>query len=253
MEKKPALRFARHDFQGLINGPQHRRRQGRGINERPGPVVQVLHQAAVPGHIASLGAQGLGKRAHVNIHFPGETQGCGQARARLSQDPGGMGLVDHQPGPVTGLQGYEVGQRGHVAIHRKDRVRDDQPPPGAPGLLQQLLQAVHIPVGEALQRCAGQLDAVINAGVIEPVAENHIPRPHQGSNGAHIGHVAGGKNHRGLSPLERGQAGLHGLMQAQVAHHQAGGAGPGAPLGRGRPGCVDEPGVLGQPQIIVGR
>ena len=107
-------------------------------------------------------------------------------------------------------------------------------------------------MGKALQRGPGQLDAVIDAGVVEPVAENHIPRPHQRRDRSQVGHVAGGKNHRGFGALETGQSGFHRFVQGQVPHHQAGGPGPRPPPGRRRLGRLDNPGVLGQAQIIVG-
>ena len=102
-QKKPPLRFLGHNLQSPVNRPQHHGGQGGGVDERPGPVVEVVHQAPVPGHETSLGAQGLGKGAQVDVHFPGQAQGFGQPAALVAQDAGGVGLVHHEPGPVPRL------------------------------------------------------------------------------------------------------------------------------------------------------
>jgi hypothetical protein len=57
--------------------------------------------------------------------------GFGQARAVCAQDPGGMGLVYHEPAVVLLRERGQCGERCPVAVHGEDRVRDDQSPAAA--------------------------------------------------------------------------------------------------------------------------
>ncbi len=66
----------------------------------------------------------------MNINLPGQAQGLGEAGAAGTQDPGGVGLVDHQPGAVAFFEGHQVPEGGHVAVHREDAVGDDEHPAG---------------------------------------------------------------------------------------------------------------------------
>ncbi len=88
--------------------------------------------------------------------------------------------------------------------------------------------------------------------MVEPVAADRVSGAHQGGDHPQVGHVAGAEDGRSLGPFEGCQPRFHRLVQRQMADHQPGSAGPGAPAGRGGLGRLNEPGVLGQPQVIVG-
>ena len=114
------------------------------------------------------------------------------------------------------------------------------------------LQPVQVPVGKPGQSGARELDAVIDAGVVEPVAKHRVPRPHEGADHPQVGHVAGAEDDRRRRSFKGRQLLFHLPVQGQVPGHQAGGAGSHPPPGRGGTGGVDEARVYGQAQIVVG-
>ena len=47
-----------------------------------------------------------------------------------AEQPGGVGLIEDQEGPKTVGERYQIGDRGHVAVHAEHGLRDDQPARG---------------------------------------------------------------------------------------------------------------------------
>ena len=60
-----------------------------------------------------------------------ERRQVGYAAAPFAEDAGGVGLVEQQQAVVAVGQLGQLGERGQVAVHAKDGIRHDQPPPGA--------------------------------------------------------------------------------------------------------------------------
>ena len=94
--------------------------------------------------------------------------------------------------------------------------------------------------------------AVNNAGMVQLVAENHVAPAAEGRDHAHIGHIAGIEQQRGLRTLERRQASLQLAVQFQAARGQAGAARARAPGHERFGGPGFDPRVIGQAQIVVG-
>jgi hypothetical protein len=102
-----------------------------------------------------------------------------------------VGLVDDRPRAVDVCQLGDVCERRDVAVHREDRVGDDQPPGGALAVLAQRPVEV-LDVAMAVDDDLGPREAaaVDDRGVVELVGEDRVPRARQRADDAEVRQVA---------------------------------------------------------------
>ena len=94
----------------------------------PGRVDQVLDHLRARAGVRAVGAERLAQRSDHDVDLALEARG-GDSAAPVGADVArGMGLVDDDPRAVDLGELGDVRQRRDVAVHREDRVRDDQPP-----------------------------------------------------------------------------------------------------------------------------
>ena len=105
---------------------------------------------------------------------------------------------------------------------------------------------------ETHQPGAGKAAAVVDAGMIQAVAEEEIVAAHQGGDEAGVGHVAGTEGKGRLFALEPSHRLLQLMVQDKIAAHQAGRAGTGAKPAQTLLGRGDEGGMFGQTQVVIG-
>ena len=120
-------------------------------------------------------------------------------------------------------------KRRQVAVHAEQAVGDDQPPaifagPRPASAVQPRPVAVRIDADVGPRKPA----AVPKAGVVLAVAEDHVAGSDQGGDRAQVGGEAGGKQQRGLGPLElRPAAASNCRCKSRMPGHQR--TGPAAP------------------------
>ena len=149
-------------------------RRGRE-DERPRGVDQQVDDLGARADVGAVAAERLAERADDHVHLAGEPGLGDRAAPARPERAGGVRLVDHQAAAVAARQLEQLGDRGDVAVHREDRVGDDQrraiarlaQPPG------QVLE-----VGVAVDEPLGARDpaAVDDARVVELVREDDLRR-----------------------------------------------------------------------------
>ncbi len=165
-----------------------------------------------------------------------------------------MGIVHHQPGIVTLLEAHQLWQGGHVAVHAEHPVGDDQPLPFAVGRLtrHQLLEGPDISM--RIDNGAGcrKPTPVDNRGVVEAVGEDNVIRTEQPLQDTGIGGISGIEHQRRLCSLEGGDAFFEAVVQAHAAGDKAAGAAAGAELPRRATRFLDQAGMVGQAEVVIG-
>ncbi|EAU66596.1 hypothetical protein STIAU_3593 [Stigmatella aurantiaca DW4/3-1] len=241
-----------HHVHGGLGGGTEGGGQRGGEDEGAGPVEEQLRHGARGGHVGSHASERLAQGPHAQVHLLAQAQFLAQPGPTGPQHTGGVGLVHHQRGPPLPAEGHQLGQRGMVAIHGKDRVGDDEL--AARGrLLQRPGQGLDLRVGVNDDAGAGQPAAIHKGGMVEGVGEDGIPGAHQGREDARVGGEAGVEEEDGLGTLKGGQPGLQAPMGHGIPHHQTAGAGAHTVLLEGGGGGGAQRGRSGQAQVIVGR
>src|SRR5439155_15043101 len=97
-----------------------------GEDERSRGVDQEIDDLRARADIGAVAPQRLPERADDYVHLAGQSGlGDGPTPAR-AQRARRVRLVDHQAAAVAAREVEQLGDRGDVAIHREDGVRDDQ-------------------------------------------------------------------------------------------------------------------------------
>ena len=148
------------------------------------------------------------------------------------------------------LQLNQLGERRRVAVHREDRVGDDQLARRA-RLGQQPFELVEITVPVTVQLGARQPRSIDDAGVVEAVEKDGRVAVAERGDRADVGQVAGADHERRLAALEGRDLLLQRGGRGIVSHHQAGGARTGSG-GRAAGGGFDQRRVPGQAEVVVG-
>ena len=167
-----------------------------------------------------------------------------------------MGLVQVDEGAVAFGHPAQRGHVGAVAVHAEHTFRHNQARARLAGALgQQRIQVVEIVVPETYLPHARGLAAVMQAGMVQPVAEHQrVALARYAQQGRQHGGVdlpARGEQQRRLGPLEAGQLGFDGFVQVEIARHQARGARAGAMARRPVGHALGQQGMPGQAEIVV--
>ena len=177
---------------------------------------------------------------------------AGGAASALTNDAQGVGVVHHGAGAVLLGQPHDLRQVGDVAAHGEHTVGDDQDAGSLRHLLELPLQIGHVVVLIAQHLAEAELAAVINAGMVFPVADDVVVAAHQGGDDAQIGQKARRKGHHTVLAQEFGELLFQLQMKLQRAVHEAGAAAAGAILLQRLDAGLDDLGIHGETQIVVG-
>ena len=214
----------------------------------PEPVDHV----GMAGHKTSRGRQGLRERTDPDMHAVGAACLLDQAAAAHAEHTRRMRLVHHQDRPVLSRQFAEVGQRRDRAVHRKDRVGDDQATAGGVGLREDRIERGHVAVRIDADPSAREPAAVDDARVVAGVAGDHIVGTDECRDRGGVGGKAAGKGEGRIHREQVRQRPLEEFMGLRVAAHQRAGTGAKS-LGAGglRRGLC-EADVAGVSEIVIG-
>ena len=181
----------------------------------------------------------------------------GGPAAVLAQDPGGVGVVDHEHGCVPAAELDQVGQRRDRAFHGEDAVGDhhSRPPVARRPELFLEIGEVGVPVDRRLTlgdrlREPGRVD---DRRMVQLVADHDVLFAEQGGGNRLVGVPRAHEAERGGGAHQPGARGLEhpvdGVRAADEPHR--GGAGAPAPERR-LPGC-HHLGLVAQAEVIVRR
>ena len=177
------------------------------------------------------------------------------ASATAPRPPGptaarGVRLVDGDANVVVVGELGDLLERRDVAVHREDRLGDDERR-SRPGLLQAPLEVVHVVVAVDEDLSARQPAAVDDRGVVELVREDDLARARKRADDAQVREVPGAEQERGLSALERGELLLEPAVDGHRAGHEARRARAHAPAHRGVGGGLLHARVVGEAEVVV--
>lgn len=184
-----------------------------------------------------------------------------RAASGFAHDAVPVGIVDDEQGVVLIAECAEPGEVGDVAFHREHAVGDDPDLPGDVrvilGFFKRFTRGVHVGVLEdallhALFDDGGESDGVDDAGVVELVGDDDVARFAAGGEEG-LGRVpAGDEGVRGLGAHVLGDGLLEGEVRGECAADEADGRGARAVLAEGLDAGLDDIGVVGEPEVVVG-
>ena len=157
-----------------------------------------VHHLRAGGHVAAQAGQGLGEGAHVDVHFILQAEVAGRAASALAQHAQAVGVVHHDPRAVLLRQAADLRQVGDVALHAEHAVGHDQPARIVRDLLELNLQLLHVLVAVGQHAAVAQATAVVDGGVVLPIADHIVAVAHDGRDDAKVALEAGGEGHHGL-------------------------------------------------------
>ena len=165
-----------------------------------------------------------------------------------------MAVVHHDQGVELIGQVADALQVGDIAIHGEYAVGGDELhlAARAAGILQLGAEVVHIVVLIAVALGLAQTHAVDDGGVVQLVGDDGVLRPQQGLEEAPVGVEAGGVEDDVVHSQEFRQLLLQLLMDGLGPADKADGAQAEAPLIVACLRRLDQGGVVGEAQVVVG-
>ena len=157
-----------------------------------------IHHLRACGHVAAQARQGLGEGAHVDVHFIFEAIVTGRAASALAQHAQTVRVVHHDPRAVLLRKAADLRQVRDVALHAEHAVGHDQATRAVRDLLKLNLQLLHVLVSVGQHAAVAQATAVVDGGVVLPVADHIVAVAHDGRDDAKVALEAGGEGHHGL-------------------------------------------------------
>src|SRR5581483_9566784 len=97
-----------------------------GKNERTRAIDEIISQHARPADVTARSAERLAQRPHLDFDAVRNTTFLSETAAVGTEQTRGMGLIHHQPCAVAVLEFNQFTQRGNIAIHGENALRDDQ-------------------------------------------------------------------------------------------------------------------------------
>jgi len=128
-----------------------------------------------------------------------------------------VGVVHHDPRAVLFGKVHDVGQVRDVAAHGEHAVRYDEAAGVVRDLLERVFQALHVAVFVAEHAGVAELAAVVDAGVVFPVAQNVVAVAGHGADDAQVRLEAGGEG----DDVAFAQEGFQLVFQLQVERERA--------------------------------
>ena len=176
----------------------------------------------------------------------------GDAAAGRSDHAGGVALVHHHQGVILLSEVADLVHRGDVAVHGEHTVGHDDAVTLHLGLLETVLQSVHIGVGIAVTHGLAQADSVDDRSVVQRVGDDGVLGVEQGLEHSPVG-IEARSVKDGVLRMEIFGDGLleslvHVLRTADEAHGRHAVAADVHHL----LGGLDEAGIVGQAEVVVG-
>ena len=163
-----------------------------GVDEGAGLVDEEVDPGAGGREVTTGRAEGLTKRAHLEVDAGLQPEGFGEAVSLGAEDPGGVGFVDQEHGVVFGGELADVGEGGEIAVHAVEGFDEDEAFVAVGGvLLKAVVEVGGVVVFKADEFGTGEFGAVDHAGVDEAVGEDEVVAVDEVGDGAEAGEVAG--------------------------------------------------------------
>ena len=250
----PAVGLDRN-FQRLqgSRGERGRKRIGKEIG--PGALAQEIDDRLVGGdEAAHAAAERLAERAGDDVYAVARAGQRRRSATLLAEMPGRMAVVDQDQRAVTVGKFADLLQLGDIAVHREYAVAGDELEPRARGvgLLQAVLELVHVRIGEAVALRLAEPHAVDDRGVVEAVGNDRVLFAQQRLEHAAIGVETGGEHDRIRLAQVLGDRLLELTMQRLRSADEAHGSHAKAELLHGAARRRDDVRVIGEAEIIVG-
>mmetsp|Transcript_65596 Transcript_65596/g.140220 ORF Transcript_65596/g.140220 Transcript_65596/m.140220 type:complete len:358 (+) Transcript_65596:63-1136(+) len=154
----------------------------QGVREQIGAglVPQHVDEDLGAGGVAAGGAaESLAQSAVDNVHLPAHSAQLRRAPPSSPQETCGVALVYEDLGVILLGYGADLLQRGDVAVHGEDAVRDDHLVPDTllDALLEDSLEVRHVEVVVAVTLSLAETDAIDDGGMVQGVGDHSILRP----------------------------------------------------------------------------
>ena len=168
--------------------------------------------------------------------------------------PGRVAVVDQHQRAVAVGKGADLLQLGDVAVHREHAVAGDElePRAGVVGLLQAILELVHVRIGEAVALRLAEADSVDDRGVVEAVGNDRVLLIEQRLEHPAIGVETGGEHDRVLLAQVLGDRLLELTMQRLRSADEAHRGHAEAEFVHRAARRRDDVRVVGEAEVIVG-
>ncbi len=165
---------------------------------------------------------------------------------------GAVALVHHHQCVIFLCQGANLVHGGHVAVHGKNAVRDDDAEAAGLGFLEFLFQIGHVGIGITETLGFAQAHAVNDGGMVQGVRDNGVLCAEQRLEDTAVGIEAGGVQD-GVFRVEIVCNGcLQGLVDVLGAADEADGGHAVAALIHGFFGGGNQAGIVREAQVVVG-
>ena len=177
-----------------------------------------------------------------------------RAATLLAEMPGRVAVVDQHQRAVAVGKLADLLQLGDIAVHREHAVAGDELEPRACGigLLQAVLELVHVRIGEAVALRLAEPHAVDDRGVVEAVGNDRVLFAEQRLEHAAIGVETGREHDRVRLAQVLGDRLFELTMQRLRAADEAHRGHAEAELVHGAARRRDDVGVIGEAEVIVG-
>ncbi len=218
-EPRPPLGLRREDVEGRERGAAGGGRERGREDEGPRARDEQVDEPARAGDVGAEGPERLAESPHLDVDAALDPERLGEAGAGRAEHPRRVRLVhvEHRAVPLAGVR--DLAERRRVAVHPEDGVGHDELPPRLrPGEEVVELADVEVPVADELR--AREEAPVHDRGVVQHVAEDGVPAPHQRGRNARVHVVAGVEEERGLGALERGEPPLEGAVDGEVTRDE---------------------------------
>jgi hypothetical protein len=177
----------------------------------------------------------------------------GGPRAACSQDTRPVGLVDHQPCPVTFAQLHDVHERRDVSLHREHSVHHHQHAATVVlGALQRTLELVHAVVPEWAQLRLREQRSVEDRRVVGRVNDNCVLRAQYRPQSADVRLMAGREHERVVASHPLGELALELEVKRGGPVEQPRPGQAGAVAGERVARSLYHALVAGQAEVVVG-
>ena len=232
-----------------------RRCERVGEQVRPRPLAQEVDDGLRRGdEAAHAAAERLAEGAGDDVDALPRAGQRRRAASLLAEMPGRVAVVDQHQRAIAVGEPADLLELRHIAVHREHAVGGDQLEARAAGvgLLEPVLELVHVGIGEAIAARLREPHAVDDRGVIEAVGNDRVVLVHERLEHAAVGVETGGEHDRVVLAEVFGDRELELAMQRLRAADEPDRGHAEAEFFH-RPRCGgDDIRMVGEAEIVVG-